>query len=148
MATSPPATVQPLWLIDLHGMVEALTSRVNSVRASVISAIQSGEMLIIKSVSAQLKALYPHLWGTFSAIKPRKYAKSTMSVIAAATQYAESYGSSLLGSIPMFEHFEAVALAEANGCRLVSASTAHKHCRKIVKKCALSSNTVATVQDV
>lgn len=139
---------EPKWVIDLHGMKEALTTRVNSARVAVIEAIQNGEMLILKSVSKDLKSLYPHLWDDFKAIAPKKYLATTVATIGVATQLMESYGSSLIGSIPTFEHFEALASARLKKCKLVSAGKALSHCNGISKKCGLPTGNVIGITGV
>lgn len=141
MASSTSA-VTPKWVIDLHGVKEALTTSSNQVRASVIDAIQSGEMLVLRSVSDELHAAYPKIWDDFKDIKPRKYLTPTLSTINTASQLVEAYGASLIGSIPTFEHFEAVAAAKMTKCKLVTAGKALNHCSSIASKCKLPSDTV------
>lgn len=139
---------QPTWVIDLYGMKEALTTRVNSARVAVIDAIQSGEMLIMRSVSNDLKCMYPELWDDFKAISPKKYLPTNVATIATATQLMEMYGGSLVGSIPTFEHFEALAAARMKKCKLVSAGKAFSHCNAITKKCGLPAGNVVKIASV
>jgi hypothetical protein len=129
-------------------MREALTTSSNSARAAVIDAIQSGEMLIVRSVSDDIKNLYPPLWDHFKAIKPRKYAHSTGATIDAATHLMERYGSSLLGSVPTFETFEALAIARLKKCKLVSGGKAQADCKKIASKCGLPSGSVVGITSI
>lgn len=149
MAASPKSKPKtgPKWVIDLHGIKETLTTLSNS-KARVISAIQSGDMLVMRSVQHELSAAYPDLWPAFVAIKPKKYLDTPMSVSAAAAQLQESHGSSLLGGIPDFAHFEAVALARSNKCQLISAGKALADCKGIAKKCGIPKDHIASIDDV
>ncbi|WP_443970428.1 hypothetical protein [Sphingobium sp. CR28] len=138
----------PQWVIDLHGIKEALTTRSNAVRARIRDAIQSGEMLVMRSVQNELKNGFPDLWKEFVTIKPRTYVDTGMAGYAAATALQESHGSSLLGGMPSFAHFEAVTVARSNGCQLVSAGKALSHCLSIAKKCGLPKGGIAEITDV
>lgn len=138
---------EPKWLIDTHGMLEALTTKSNSVKSAIIAAIESGEMLILKPVSAELKAAYPHVWDDFKAIQNRKYHPIGVADIKAASALTEGYGSSLLGSIPSKEHFQAVAAARLRGLTLVSYRKALKHYEAIARKCSLPADTCSAVAD-
>src|SRR6185369_2247077 len=130
---------EPSMVIDLYGVREALTTSSNSARAAVIDAIQSGEMVILRSVSHELKDLFPELWDDFKAISPKKYLHSTAGTISVGTQLMERYGGSLLGAIPTFDHFEAVAAARMKKCKLVSGGKALAHCKDIGSKCQLNT---------
>lgn len=147
MASPPKSKPVPKWVIDLHGIKEALTTRSNA-RARIIDAIECGEMLVLRSVQDELKAAYEHLWDDFVAIKPRKYTDANMAVSAIAAQLQATHGSSPLGGIPDFAHFEAVALARSLKCKLVSAGKGHADCCDIAKKGGLPSATVQTISDV
>lgn len=99
MAAKSRSKPKPKWIIDLHGIKEALTSRSNA-RARVIDAIQSGEMLVMRSVQTELCAAYPDIWQDFVAIRGKKYQDTPMAVYDAAGQLQGMHGSSLLGGIP------------------------------------------------
>lgn len=117
MGAKPKPTAE--WVIDTHGMIEALTTKRNSVRAAVIDAIQNGSMLILKPVSAELKEAFPDLYIQLQSIKPKKYLTLTVPMFAAAATLTEAYGPGrILGSIPSSAHFEAVAAARLEGCTL------------------------------
>lgn len=148
MAVTSSSVVTPKWVIDLHGIKEALTTTSNSAKNRVISAIQRGEMLIMRSVSDELKDLYPHLWAAFTAIKPRKYVPTTVANNQAATLLQEQHGSGILGGLPLFEHFEAVAVARGKKCKLVSAGKALKNCKQIAKGCGIPSDEVTDITGV
>jgi hypothetical protein len=148
MATASSSAVTPKWVIDLHGIKEALTTTSNSAKNRVISAIQSGEMLIMRSVSNELKDLYPHLWATFIAIQPRKYVPTTVANNQSATLLQEQHGSGILGGLPLFEHFEAVAVARGKKCKLVSAGKALKNCKQIAKGCGIPDSDVTDIAGV
>ncbi|ATE64088.1 hypothetical protein [Rhizorhabdus dicambivorans] len=148
MAAASSSAVTPKWVIDLHGIKEALTTTSNSAKNRVISAIQSGEMLIMRSVSNELKDLYPHLWAAFTAIQPRKYVPTTVANNQSATLLQEQHGSGILGGLPLFEHFEAVAVARGKKCRLVSAGKALKNCKQIAKGCGIPDDDVTDITGV
>lgn len=137
----------PKWIIDLHGIKEALSTRSNA-KARIIDAIQSGEMLIMRSVQHELNAAYEQLWDAFVAIKPKTYVDTSPRDSAVAAQLQELNGSSLLGSVPSFAHFEAIALAGRKGCKLVTAGKAFSDCRSISNKCGLPTTNVLQINDV
>lgn len=148
MAAASSRAVTPKWVIDLHGIKEALTTTSNSAKNRVINAIQSGEMLIMRSAPNELKVLYPHLWAAFTAIQPRKYVPTTVANNQAATLLQEQHGSGILGGLPLFEHFEAVAVARAKKCKLVSAGKALKNCKQIAKGCGIPDGDVTDITGV
>ena len=139
---------KPQWVIDTHGVRESLTTSSNSLRTAIIDAIESGEMLILKGVSDEIKKLYPDLWGAFKAIERKTYLTITVSVVQTASALMEEFGSSLLGSVPSREHFEAVAAARMQGCKLVSSARAFANCKKIADKClGIKSGAFVSLQD-
>ena len=148
MAPASSSAVTPKWVIDLNGIREALTTTSNSAKNRVVSAIQSGEMLIMRSVSNQLKDLYPHLWAAFTAIQPRKYVSTSVANHQSATLLQEQHGSGILGGLPLFEHFEAVAVARGKKCKLVSAGKALKNCQKIAKGCGIPDGDVMDITGI
>lgn len=148
MAAPPKSKLQPKWVIDLHGIREALTTRSNAAKARIIDAIQSGEMLIMRSVSDELSAAFPALWDDFTAIKPRKYFTSTMAVYAAAGSMQAAHGTSLLGGMPDYAHFEAVAAARIQKCKLISGGKALGHCQDIAAKCGIPAGDIAGITAV
>ncbi|TAV64355.1 hypothetical protein [Rhizobium leguminosarum] len=143
-----PPKVKPKWIIDTHGMREALSTSSNKIRAAVIDAIESGEMLLLKAVSDELKKLYPDLWDDFKEIKNKKYHATTVPAIHAASLLTEKYGASILGSVPTREHFQAVAVARILKCKLVSAGKALTNCQGICTKCGLPSNSAVSLDFV
>lgn len=138
----------PKWVIDTHGMVDALTTTLNSARDAVFNAIANGEMLILKSVSDEISKLYEHLWADFQALKGKKYLHVTVAMVQTATTLSEVYGASPLGSMPSGAHFEAVSAARSKGCALVSAGKAYSHCHDIAQKCSLPANSVVPISAV
>ncbi len=148
MAVASGSAVTPKWVIDLHGIKEALTTTSNSAKHRVISAIQSGEMLVMRSVSNELKEMYPDLWPAFSAIQPRKYVPTSVANNYSATLLQEQHGSGVFGGLPLFQHFEAVAVARSKNCKLVSAGKALKNCKQIAKRCGIAEGEVANIDDV
>ncbi|WP_132740343.1 hypothetical protein [Sphingomonas sp. PP-F2F-A104-K0414] len=113
-----------------------------------IDAIESGEMVVMRSVQSELAAAYPEIWPDFVAIKGKKYRDTPMAVYDAAGQLQGTHGTSLLGGIPDFAHFEAVALARSMKCRLVSAGKGLAHCKSIASKCGIPDGEVANINAV
>src|SRR5262245_38574327 len=105
--TKKPKT--PKWVIDTHGLKAVLESKSNSIRAAVLSAIESGEMWLLKPVSKEFKELYDHLYEQLQSFSYKKYMEISTAARAKAAVVMESYGSPLLGSIPSVSHFEAVS---------------------------------------
>lgn len=147
MAASANTKPVPKWIIDLHGIKEALTTKSNA-KALIIDAIQSGEMLVMRSVQDELKDLYEDLWPAFVAIKPKKYVNTTPAVSDVEAQLQEAHGCSVLGGVPSFAHFEAVALARTKQCHLVSAGKGLSDCKDIARSCGLPHDTVVAIGDV
>jgi hypothetical protein len=145
---APAPKPLPKWVIDTHGMVDALTTTQNSARDAVFTAIASGEMLILKSVSDEISKLYDHLWDDFKTLTGKKYLHVTVAMVQTATTLSEVYGASPLGSMPSGAHFEAVSAARSKGCTLVSAGKALTHCSDIAKKCGLPPNSVVPISGV
>lgn len=135
-----------LWLIDTHGMVDALTTKNNKVRNAVIDAIEGRKMLILKSVSDEISSLYPELWDDFKSIKKGRYVSANVETIKAAGTLQQTYGAPIFGSVPTKEHFQAVACARLQQLRLVSSAKALSNCEAIAKKCGLPSETVASLE--
>lgn len=148
MAAQSKVKLVPKWVIDLHGILEALTTRSNAIKASVRDAIQSGEMLVLRSVQDELKNAYPDIWKEFVSIKPKKYISTSTTSYAAATAMQEVHGSSVLGGLPSFAHFEAVAVARANKCILISAGKALSRCKEIAKGCGIPNGAIAGIETV
>jgi hypothetical protein len=138
----------PEWVIDLHGIKEALTTRSNAIKARIRDAIQAGEMLVMRSVQDELKNAYPTLWKEFVTIKPRKYVDTGLAGYAAATALQEMHGSGVLGGLPSFAHFEAVTVAQSHKCKLISAGKALNHCKNIAKGCGIPSGCVGGIETV
>ena len=148
MAAKSDEQADPAWLIDTHGMVEALKTKNNQIRNAVIDAIEDGSMLILKSVSDEIKSLYPELWVDFKTIKKRsRYVPVKVEAIKAAGTLQHTYGAPIFGSIPTKEHFQAVACARLKKCTLVSSAKALKHCENIANKCGLPADTVSSLKD-
>jgi hypothetical protein len=147
MAASSESKPTPASIIDLHGIREALTTRSNA-KTRIIDALQSGDMLVMRSVQHELKALYPTLWADFVDIKPKKYVDSTVAVSALAAHLQEVHGTSLLGGVPDFAHFEAVALARSLKCKLVTAGKALANCKSIASKCGLPKSGIMSISEV
>jgi hypothetical protein len=145
--TKPKQSAQ--WVIDTRGVIEALTTSKNSVRAAIIDAIQNGSMLILKPASHELKEAFPDIYEQFQDIKPKKYLSLTVPMLAAAAALTEAYGPGrLLGSFPSSAHFEAVAATRLVSCTLVTSGKSLTHCSAIAKKCGLPATSVQTLSTV
>lgn len=138
-----PAKASPKWVIDLHGMKEALTTKKNSVRSAIVDAIECGDMHILRHVSPELKELYPGVYADFQQIKNKKYVTVSVAAGAAAAIMMESSGANPLGGMPLVDRFEALAAARTTGCCLVSAGKAHSDCVTIARQNSLPSSCVA-----
>jgi len=135
-------------IIDLHGIRDALTTKNNAVRSAVIDAIQTGEMNIVRSVSEELKAIDPIVYKDFQNIKPKKYTKITVGHISTAALLTQTYGASILGSVPPPERFEVLALCHAQGLSLVTSGKAQKECKAIAKKCKMNGTAVLGIDQI
>jgi len=102
-------------------------------------------MLVMRSVQLELEALYPTLWEEFVSIKPKKYIDTPARANALAVHLQENHGSPIIGGIPSFAHFEAVAVARINQCQLISAGKGLTDCRVIASKCGLPGDSVAGI---
>lgn len=139
--------VVPEFVVDLPGVKAALTTKNNQVRSAVIDAIQCGRMLIIRSVSDELRDLYPSIYEDFKALKPRKYISVTMAHESLAGVMMESYGGSMFTSVPVSERFDALALSQAEKLKLVTAGKALKDSKAIVRKCGLNGPGLIGIDD-
>jgi hypothetical protein len=140
------ATIKPRWLIDTHGMRDALKTKKNSVRDAVISAIESGEMHILKAVSAELKDLYPEIYPDFQAIKKKKYVPVSVAASAAAAMMMEVCNVSPLGSVLPVDRFESLAASRILGSVLVSSGKACTDAAAIAKSNSLPNGAVIDVE--
>ena len=134
---SEAPNTSPKWLIDTRGMHEALTTRKNSIKNAVISAIENGTMLITKNTSKELKELYPDVYDDFKKISGKKYLTPAHKHIAHATVTMQNYGSNILGGIPSFEYFQFFRSAQMEKLACVTAGTSLSNCSKITTKLKL-----------
>ncbi|WP_068108966.1 hypothetical protein [Tropicimonas marinistellae] len=138
--------VVPEMVIDLHGIVEALTTGNNQVKSTVIDSIQSGKMQVVGGVSKELKDLYPDTYQDFQTIKPKKYMHVRVAHETASGVLMESFGAGILGGIPLPERFELLALCLKEGVDLVTAGKSLRDCKSIKKKCSLNGTQVIDVK--
>lgn len=131
------AAAKPTWVIDTIGLRDALTTSSNSVRNAVIAAIESGEMLILKPVSAELRENYEHLYEELQSFSYKRYLPVRVKDQATAAMLMEMNGSSPLGSIPPADYFEAIAATIGAGCTLVSSGAALERYLNIALGCKL-----------
>lgn len=135
------------WLIDLHGLYEALSSRSNA-RARILDAIAAGEMKVIHSAGAELKDAYPELWDEFSKIKVRKYEKPIKKDHELASHLQQVFRASILGGIPTYDQFLSLAMCARLKTRLVTAGNAKKRSLSICRDTKTTLTTVASISDV
>ncbi|GGE84869.1 hypothetical protein [Sphingomonas prati] len=137
------------YLIDTYGLRAALTTTQNSVRSAVINAIESGEMLIIKSVSKELKENDPEVYAEMQAISYKKYASIDLGANKAAAAMVEAHGGSkLFGVTPPLDRFRALAVARLHKLVLVSDGKALKDCQSVAVKCHLPAGCVIGIAAV
>ena len=135
---------KPKYVIDTYGLRAALTTTQNSVRNAVIAAIESGEMLILKPASKELKDNDPDVYADMQTISSKKYLAIDVSTSKAAAVLVETHGGSrLFGTTPPIDRFRALAAAGLHKLILISDGKALKECQAIVKKCKLPSACVA-----
>lgn len=147
MAVKNSSKPQVKWLMDLHGLVDALSGGSNAV-ATVTDAIESGQMKVIRTVGTELQAAYPELWDEFNEIGGRKYEKPTKADHELASHMQQMYDKPILGGIPTYEQFLAIAMCARLKCKLVTSGKAHKRSLDIANKTTGSTNVIATIADV
>ena len=104
------------YVIDDHGLVRGLENRSNSL----IAAIQSGEVAIMRSASHLIRDAYPALYPALQALDGKKLVDLTLTLQAEMGVLMESYGARALGGIPGRAYFEAAILAKAHSATLVT----------------------------
>lgn len=137
MAKSGTSKPTVKWVIDTHGILAALRSKKNSVKAAIIDAIECGEMQLMKNVSKELSESYPAEYEDFKNIKNKKYVQISVATKETSAVLMQSYGSSIWGSIPTKDNFQSLATALKAGCKLVTSGKSYANCGAIVKKCKL-----------
>ena len=136
------------YLIDLHGLREAFSTKNNHVRVAVIDAIEAGELLIVRSASDELKDIDEPAYESFqSSVSKKKYIKTASKHEATAASLINSYGASIFGVSPPAARFEAVAVCVCEKLDLVTSGKSHSECKKIVSKCKLSKPKVLSVDE-
>lgn len=144
----PPAkasTSAPQWAIDLHGLKFALEQRSNRV----ISAIQDGEIAVIRSARADLEKLYPPLYKQFQAIPGKKvYLDIGAKHKAASALLLERYGATIFTAKPNVAIFHHLALVRVEGVKLVSAGKALSDAQQVAKRCGMPGDVVANIDAV
>jgi hypothetical protein len=138
----------PSKAMDLHGIRSALNSQNNQVRAAVIDGIQSGDILLIKGVSEELKKVDEKAYKEFTNIGSKKYIPVRSKHQAHGAMLAEQYGSSIFSADPSAERFESVSLCMKEGLTLISADKALKEHKKIVATCAVNGVTVMDISEL
>ncbi|MET3762904.1 hypothetical protein [Sphingomonas sp. UYEF23] len=140
---SPTAKPKATYVIDTYGLRTALTTAQNSVRNAVISAIESGDMLILKPVSSELKENDPPVYQDLQAISFKKYLAIDVAASKAAAALIEAHGGSrLFGTTPPIDRFRALATARLHKLTLITDGKALKECLAIAAKCKLPTGCV------
>jgi hypothetical protein len=135
---------QPKYVIDTYGLRAALTTTQNSVRNAIIDAIESGEMMILKPASKELKENDPDVYADMQTISPKKYLAIDVSTSKAAAVLVEAHGGSrLFGTTPPIDRFRALAAAGRHKLILISDGKALRDCQAIALKCKLPPGCVA-----
>jgi hypothetical protein len=135
---------KPKYVIDSYGLRSALLTTQNSVRNAVIDAIQSGEMLILKAASKELKENDPDVYDDMQMILSKKYLPIDVSTSKAAAVLVETHGGSrLFGTTPPIDRFRALAAAGLHKLILITDGKALRDCQAIATKCKLPSGCVA-----
>ena len=147
MGAKKAAQPQTKWLMDLHGLFDALSGGSNA-QAALKDAIESGELKVIRSAGSELLDAFPELWDIFTEIGGRKYEKPTKADHELASHLQQMYDAPILGGIPTYEQFLAVAMCARLKCRLVTGGKAHKRSVDIAKKSPVSKGLVATIADL
>ena len=133
---------KPKYVIDTYGLRAALTTTQNSVRNAVINAIESGEMLILKHASKELKENDPSVYDDMQTISPKKYLTVDVSTSKTAAILVETQGGSrLFGTTPPIDRFRAAA--GLHKLLLTTDGKALQDCQAIAKKCMLPKGCVA-----
>ena len=135
------------WLMDLHGLKDAMSGGGNA-HAVVADAIESGEMKVIRKAGDELKAAYPELWDAFTSITGRKYEKPTKADHELAAHLQQMHDAPILGGIPTYDQFLAMAMCARLECRLLTSGKAHKRSIEIAKSASISKQTIATLADI
>lgn len=134
----------PKYVIDTYGLRSALTSKQKGLKNAVINSIQNGEMLILKSVSKELKENDPEVYEDMQCISPKKYLAVDVATSKAAAVLVDSHGGSrLFGLTPPIDRFRALAAARIKKLILITDGKALKDCQGIVHKCKLPAGCVA-----
>jgi hypothetical protein len=145
MAT-PQNKVAPKYVIDLHGVIGMLKSKNKKIQSDIIGHIKSGEMLILRTVSDEIK-FDNDLYKKFQDIKPKKYLQIPVAIGAVAAVLIEDFEGNILAPVPAIEIFEAVAAASSEGLILVSSGKGFNSCNGIAKKCKLKKLTVVKIEN-
>lgn len=139
----------PKYVIDTYGLREALTTTQNSVRIAVVTAITNGEMLILKTVSKELKENDPDVYVDMQTIASKKYLPIDAKVGKAAAVLVDQHGGSRLwGATPPIDRFRALAAAGVNKLILITDGKALRECQAIANKCRLPRACVKAVSAV
>lgn len=138
---------QVKWLTDLHGLVDGLSTG-NNAKIALLDAIKSGEMKVIGSAGPELQAAYPDLWPDFANVVGRKYVRPIKADHDLASHLQQMHKGPIIGGIPSYDQFLAVAMCARLKCRLVTAGKAHKRAKAICKNSPIDEAVVATLSDV
>lgn len=135
------------WLMDLHGLVDALSSGKNAI-ATLADAIKSGELKVIGPAGPELQNAFPELWDDFAEMRTRKYAKPQKADHELAAHLQQMYKAPILGGIPSYDQFLAMAMCARFKCRLITSGKAFKRSLDICKNASIAKDTVATLADL
>jgi hypothetical protein len=121
------------WIIDLHGLREAIRGSSNSV----IAALDAGTMTVRAGVVKQLQDIAPDEYSKFqSLVGRRRYLRPTLADFRRSQVLLEMYGATVFGP-PDVHFFEVIAICLNRELKVVSTGKAYDTYRKILKKCGL-----------
>ena len=136
------------YLIDLHGLREALNSKSNEIRNSFIDALNSGELKVIRSASNELKDIDEKAYKDFQNVKEvNPYVTPTAADAALQSSLMSRNGTNIFGAAPPPDRFLALAICIREKLILLSAGKALKECRKITKDCSMSMPNILSLAE-
>ncbi|WP_050521077.1 hypothetical protein [Pseudorhodobacter antarcticus] len=135
-----PKKSSPKYLFDLHAVIKALSGGNNLVRSAFISGLESGEVLIQRSVSKELKDVDEDVYKDFQLVNPGRVYQSEGAKHASVQQaLQQKYGTNFWGNSPRPSCFLSVAMSTCEDLILVTDGRPLSDCRKIVKDCSLAT---------
>lgn len=140
--------VSAKYLIDLHGLREALNSKSNKIRDSFVDALNSGELKVMRSASKELQDIDEDAYKDFQSVKKTSvYIKTTVADDALQATLMSRNGTNFWGAAPPPDRFLTLALCIRENLILVSAGKALRDTKKISKDCSLTAPDILSLAD-